>query len=240
MVRGLYRSLLAVSFIALLLAHAHAARPATPDPSSAPVLQRFLALDDPSPTQCRALRHLEASNDKFDMRAWMDVWTEIDASGFRYRIVAEEGSDYIRSRVFRESLEAERKMWASNAPDKASLTPANYTFEDRGAWADGLSRLLVKPRRKDILLIDGAIFLRPDDGELLRMEGELAKQPSFWTRHVRIVRHFQRVAGIRMPVVLDASANVLFFGQSQYHAVYEYETVNSARVGTPQLRAASR
>ena len=240
MVRGLSRSLLALSFVALLLAHAHAARPTTDDPSPAPVLQRFLALDDPSPTQCRALRHLEARNDKFDMRAWMDVWTEIDASGFRYRIVAEEGSDYIRSHVFRETLDAERKMWATNAPNKASLTPANYIFEDRGAWADGLSRLLVKPRRKDILLIDGAIFLRPDDGELLRMEGELAKQPSFWARHVRIVRQFQRFAGIRMPIVLDASANILLFGQSSYHAVYEYETVNSARVGTPQLRAASR
>src|SRR3981081_2735893 len=118
MVRGLSRSLLTFSVVALLLAHAHAAKPGTDDPSPAPILQRFLALDDPSPGQCRALRHLEARNDKFDMRAWMDVWTEIDASGFRYRIVAEEGSDYIRSRVFREALEAERRMWESDAPGK--------------------------------------------------------------------------------------------------------------------------
>ena len=38
----------------------------------------------------------------------MDVWTEADASGFRYRVVAEEGSDYIRSKVFRASLDTER------------------------------------------------------------------------------------------------------------------------------------
>src|SRR5262249_15694281 len=239
MVRGLNRGLLALPFVALLVAHAHAAKPAT-DPSPAPILQRFLALDDPSPMQCRALRHLEARNDKFDMRAWMDVWTEIDASGFRYRIVAEEGSDYIRNHVLRPALEAERKVWATNAVTNASLTPANYIFEDRGAWADGLNRLLVKPRRKDILLIDGAIFLRPADGDLRRMEGELAKQPSSWTRHVRIVRQFQRFAGVRMPVVLDASANILFFGQSSFHATYEYESVNSERVGTPQVRAASQ
>jgi hypothetical protein len=237
---GLGRSLLASPLFVLLLAQPNGAASPAATPTHGPILRRFLALDDPFPTQCRALRHLEARNDKFDMHAWMDVWTEIDASGFRYRIVAEEGSDYIRSHVFRESLEAERKMWATNAPDRASLTPANYTFEDRGAWADGLARLLVKPRRKDILLIDGAIFLRPDDGELLRMEGELSKQPSFWTRHVRIDRRFQRFAGIRMPVVLDASANIVFFGPSSYHAAYEYETVNSERVGTPQLRAAAR
>src|SRR2546427_9592803 len=151
MERGLSRSLPVVTIVALLLAHLQAAAPATDDPSSAPVLQRFLALDDPSPTQCRALRHLEARNDKFDMRAWMDVWTEIDASGFRYRIVAEEGSDYIRSHVFREALEAERRVWASDAPGKASFTPANYNFRERGGEPDGLAALLVKPRRKDVL-----------------------------------------------------------------------------------------
>jgi hypothetical protein len=239
MVRGLSRSLLASSFIALLLAHANASGPAPATVGSSAILQRFLALDDPSPSQARALRHLEARNDKFDMSAWMDVWTEIDASGFRYRVVAEEGSDYIRSRVFREALEAERRMWESDTPGKASLTPANYTFEDRGQ-ADGLASLLVKPRRKDVLLIDGAIFLRPDDGELLRMAGELAKPPSFWTRRVRIVREFQRFAGVRMPVSLDAVANIRFFGPSWFRAVYEYETVNAERVGTPQQRASRR
>jgi hypothetical protein len=237
--RGLNRSLLASSFIALLLAPATAAGPLPAAAGSPPILLRFLALDDPTPRQARALRHFEARNDKFDMSAWMDVWTEIDASGFRYRIVAEEGSDYIRSRVFREALEAERKIWASDAPDKASFSAANYIFEDRGA-ADGLASLLVKPRRKDVLLIDGAIFLRPDDGELLRIAGELAKPPSWWTRHVRVTREFQRFAGVRMPVSLDAVANVRLFGPSTFRAVYEYETVNAERVGTPQIRAARR
>jgi hypothetical protein len=236
---GLSRSLLASSFVALLLAPATAAGPGPATSGFPPILLRFLALDDPTPRQARALRHLEARNDKFDMSAWMDVWTEIDASGFRYRIVAEEGSDYIRSRVFREALEAERKIWASEAPGKASFTHANYTFEDRGQ-ADGLAALLVKPRRKDVLLIDGAIFLRPDDGELLRLAGELAKPPSWWTRRVRVTREFQRFAGVRMPVSLDAVANVRFFGPSSYRVVYEYETVNAERVGTPQLRAARR
>jgi hypothetical protein len=236
---GLSRILLVATFAALLLARANAAGPTPATAVHPPILLRFLALDDPTPRQARALRHLEARNDKFDMRAWMDVWTEIDASGFRYRIVAEEGSDYIRSHVFREALEAERKIWASDAPGQASITPANYIFEDRGQ-NEGLASVLVKPRRKDTLLIDGNIFLRPDDGELLRIAGELAKPPSWWTRRVRIVREFQRFAGVRMPVSLDAVANVRFFGPSSFRVVYEYETVNAERVGTPQLRAARR
>jgi hypothetical protein len=239
MERGLNRSLLGILLGALLVAHPNAADPRPPISQSPPVLARFLALDDPSPSEFRALRHLDANNDKFDMHAWMDVWTEISPSGFTYRIVAEEGSEWIRSRVFRETLEAERRLWASDAPSKASFTPANYTFEDRGE-TDGLASLMVKPRRKDMLLIDGAIFLRPVDGELLRMEGDLAKPPSFWTRRVRVARDFQRFAGVRLPVLLEAVANIRFAGVSTFRAVYEYETVNRERVGTPQLRVASR
>ena len=104
MERGLSRSVLVASIAALAAAHVLAATPTDATSAAGPILQRFLALSDPSPTSYRALRHLEARNDKFDMSAWMDVWTEIDASGFKYRIVAEEGSDSIRSRVFRETL----------------------------------------------------------------------------------------------------------------------------------------
>src|SRR5438045_1241002 len=154
MCREGWRSLLVASTLALLAVHAGAAsgRGAVAGHS---ILDRFLSLDDPTPTQFRALRHLEADNEHFDKSAWMDVWTEADESGFHYEIVAERGSDYIRSRVFRATLETERRMWASGAPEKAGFTHENYTFEDRGAHPDGLVALTVKPRRKDILLVNG-------------------------------------------------------------------------------------
>jgi hypothetical protein len=207
--------------------------------AAAPVLQRFLSLDDPDPSEFRALRHLEARNDHFDKTAWMDVWTEADDRGFHYRIVGEGGSEYIRSKVFRASLETERKMWAEGTPDRAGLTVANYEFEERGMQSDGLASIVVKPRRKDVLLVDGSIFLNPDDGELVRLEGRLVKSPSFWTRRVEIVRWYRRFVGIRMPVALESTASILVAGKSTMRVSYEYETVNHQRVGTPQLRAAS-
>jgi len=238
MKRRLSRSLPALALIAVVGGRISAGGPAAPNAPAPPVLERFLALDDPVPVQVHALRRFEAWNDKFRMRASMTVWTDIDGSGFRYRIVDEEGSDWIRARVFREVLEAERRAWASGAVTGAGFTPANYTFEDRGEL-NGLASVSVTPRRKDMLLIEGAIFLRPGDGELMRMEGDLARPPSFWTRHVRVTRRLARFAGVRMPVALEAVANVRFVGPSTFRAAYEYETVNSARVGTPQLRAAS-
>ncbi|HEY6212283.1 MAG TPA: hypothetical protein VIW45_08350 [Vicinamibacterales bacterium] len=201
------------------------------------ILQRFFSIDDPNPISYRALRHLDAENSHFDSTAWMDVWTEADARGFRYRIVGEDGSDYIRSHVFRESLKSESEMWASGAPDRAGFTTANYIFEDRGSQPDGLACLTVTPRRKDVLLVEGSIFLDPRDGDLVRLEGRLSKSPSFWARRVDIVRHYRRFAGVRMPVRLESVASVLIAGKSTFRMTYEYESVNGQRVGQPQLRA---
>jgi hypothetical protein len=231
---GLGGRLLILPIAAVLCAATHAAEPANGSPL---ILQRCLALDDPTPFQYRALRHLEARNDRFEKSAWMDVWTDGDASGFRYAVVAEDGSDYIRSKVFRATLDLECKMWASGEPDKAALTPANYEFEESSAHAGGLTSLTVKPRRKDVLLVDGSIYLNPDDGELVRMEGRLSKSPSFWTRRVEIVRHYQRIAGFRMPTVLESAANVRVAGPSTFRMSYEYETIDGQRVGNPQPRA---
>ncbi len=223
--------------VALLAAHVGAAGPAGASPV---VLQRFLALDDPTPTQLRALRHLEARNDKFEKSAWMDVWTEGDSSGFRYFIVAEDGSEYIRDNVFRASLDAERGMWAAGAPDEAALTPANYLFEEAGPQPGGLTSLTVKPRRKHVLLVDGSIFLNPEDGELVRMEGRLSKTPSFWTRQVEIVRWYQRIAGFRMPTALESVATLRVAGVSTFRMTYEYESINGRHVGNPQPRTLAR
>lgn len=237
MTLGLNRSLLATAVAALLVAHTVAVGR---DAEAPPVLQRFLALDDPTPHQVRALRHLEARNDKFEKSAWMDVWTEGDANGFRYQVVCEDGSEYIRSKVFHASLDTERQMWAPGTPDQGALTPANYVFEDRGAQPDGLASLAVKPRRKNLLLVDGSIFLNPDDGELVRIEGQLSKTPSFWTRRVEIVRWYQRIAGFRMPTALESVANVRIAGVSTFRMTYDYETINGQRVGNPQPRTLAR
>ena len=238
MTRGLSHSLLATSVVALLaVVDAGATGPASPAPA---ILQRFLALDDPTPTQFRALRHLDARNDKFEKSAWMDVWTEGDANGFRYRIVAEEGSEYIRSKVFRASLDRERDMWSPGSPDEGALTPENYVFGERVAQPDGLASLTVTPRRKNMLLVNGSIYLNPEDGELVRLEGCLSKTPSFWTRRVEIVRWYQRIAGFRMPTALESVANVRVAGLSSFRMTYEYESINGQRVGTPQPRTIAR
>jgi hypothetical protein len=233
MSRGAGRCSLALVIAALVVIHAGAAGSAGSS-ADAQVLERYLALAAPDPSDVRALQHLEARNDHFNANAWMDVWTDADPSGFRYRVAGEGGSDYIRSRVFRVWLESERKLWLEHVSLIAAMTPANYMFEDGGVRPDGLTSFLVKPRRNDAMLVDGSIYLSPDDGDLVRVEGRLIKLPSFWTRRVDIVRWYRRFAGIRLPVALDSVANVRIAGESTFRVTYQYEIVNSQRIGSPQ------
>src|SRR5262249_7923308 len=191
------------------------------------VLQRFLAHADGPPITYRALRRLEAKNGHFHAAGWMEAWTEFDpVNGFRYEIVGEGGSGYIGGKVLKAALEGEKKMWASKEPDRAALTHENYEFKDGGSSVEGLEWLGIKPRRKDVLLVEGAIFVEPQDGELTRIEGKLSKAPSMWTRRVEIIRRYERIAGVRVPVSIESTAHVLIAGLSTFRMTYEYETIN--------------
>jgi len=204
----------------------------------ASVAQRFLARGERPAVAYRALRHLEAHNTKFGAHAWMDVWTEFDeAHGLRYDVIAEGGNGTIRKKVLLAALEGEQKMWQAREPQKASITSENYHFED-GPAAEGLATIGIRPKRKDVLLVEGSIFVIPtgaDGGELKRVEGKLSKTPSIWTRRVDIVRRYERLAGVRVPVSIESTASVLIAGKSTFKMTYEYETVNGQKVGSPQL-----
>jgi hypothetical protein len=229
--RGLIRGTLVALLAGATLAAASAAPPADRSAPS-PLLERFLSFIEPAVVEYRAFRHLEAQNDRFNSSAWMDVWTETNRDGeFSYRIVGQGGSSYIRSRVFLPALEGERQVCGSSGCDRGALTVSNYVFEDRREEKDGLAWLMVKPRRKDVVLVEGSLFLNPDDGDLVRMEGRLSKTPSMWTRRIDIVRSFRRLAGVRMPVELESVATLLVAGRSTFRMTYDYETVNGQRVG---------
>lgn len=212
---------------------------AQPSSQTGSVIPLLLARHDPPPASYHALRHLDAENARFGAHAWMDAWTTVDANRFDIDIVGEGGSGYVRSHVLRPALEAERKMFLAGDPAKAALSEANYTFADDGASGDGLTLIAVKPRRKDILLVDGHVTVKAADGDLVRIEGRLSKTPSFWTRRVEVDRRYDRIDQVRVPVSIESVATVLIAGRSTFRMTYEYETINGRHVGDPRVRTAT-
>ena len=103
-----------------------------------------------------------------------------------------------------------------------------FTFSIDGMPA-GARVVQLKPKRNDPLLVEGRAVLN-DGGDLLRVEGRLSKNPSFWTSLVNIVRRYARIGGVRVPVATETTAKVKFVGTSQLQVLYDYETINGRRV----------
>jgi hypothetical protein len=200
-------------------------------PDIQPTLERFLNRPDEPVRQYRARRVLEGENERFNMRATLEAVTVLAPGGhFTYTIVNETGSDYIRRKVLRPLLETEAEVFASGDPSRSALTEENYVIGGGELAEPGLVKLFAKPKRKDVALIDGAVFVTSDDADLVRIEGRMAKSPSFWASRVHIVRYYDRIGGARVPVRLDSTASIKLAGTSTLSMTYTYEMVNGVTV----------
>ena len=201
---------------------------------------RFLAQREEPLRQYRAFRRMHARSERFNQEGWVEVWTELDGRGFRYDIVSERGSDYVRNKVLKAVLKREQELIAAGAGERAELTPANYVFgESAEDTQDGVRYVTIKPRRKDVLLVDGRIVLSPDGHDLLRVEGRLSKNPSFWTSLVSVIRHYARLDGVRVPISTESTAKVKFVGLSYLDVQYDYESINGRPVSIAARRIGS-
>ena len=223
---------LAGLFGALMLATAFVmAEPAPAASALEPVLHRFLTRADEPLVTYRGSRHLEGQNERYNISGWMDIAVELTEGGFHYRVLDEGGSDLIRRRVFRSMLENEEQIFANGDMARSSISSTNYDLTPAETSETGLVKLFARPKRKDITLIDGAVYITDTDADLVRVEGRLAKSPSFWTRRVDVVKHYTRVGGLRVPIRVESTAQIRFAGTSTMTMTYDYEMINGVNVG---------
>jgi hypothetical protein len=218
-----------VVILLLAIAFAPSARATVPDAADQTIRQ-FLAQEDAQPTY-RAVRRLEAENGS--RKGWLEALTEYSPdAGFHFQITAEGGSGYIRSKILTAVLEAERDVIAKGEGARSSLALANYRFQANGIDSDGFANVLLSPRRKERVLVSGTMFLRPIDGDLVRLQGRLAKSPSFWIKDVDIVRTYERISGAVVPVALETKAQVRFLGEATLRMTYVYTVIDGRPVSS--------
>jgi hypothetical protein len=218
------RGRILVGLLALAIApNVRATAPDVPETADH-CIRRFLAQDDAQPSY-RAIRRLEAENGS--RRGWLEAVIEYTPpSGFRYQVISEGGSGFIRDKILRGVLDAKRSAIAQGDTGRSSIAPDNYVFEPSGVDPDGLAKVLLSPRRKDRVLVAGAMFLQPGDGSLVRLQGRLAKSPSFWVKNVDIVRSYQRIRGSDLPMTLESKADLRLFGPATLRMTYVYSEVD--------------
>jgi hypothetical protein len=195
------------------------------------LIDRFLAPEDQPLVSYRAFRRLTASTRGGRMHAEVEAWTTLDpARGFNYEITSRAGSALIQGKVLVAALDAEQEANRSADRAQSALTRANYDFLDISPEGARLVKVDVRPRRKHVMLVEGALFVEPDSADLVRIEGELSKRPSFWTRRVRVVREYERVEGVHVPVSMRSTADVLIVGASSFAMTYRYTEINGKTI----------
>jgi hypothetical protein len=172
----------------------------------------------------------------------LDVRTEFDraARTLRYAVLGERGSAIIRSRGLHEVLRAEAEAVEQGRMALSALTLQNFDITPSGVdEVDeiGLHRLLIHPRRADSLLVQGVMFVT-GEGDLVRVEGQLSKRPSFWTTHVEVAREYERIAGITMLVRIESKVKTRLFGSGGFLMTYTHHRVNGGQVDIQSHSAA--
>jgi hypothetical protein len=197
-----------------------------------PLLDRFLAPDSRPLVSYHALRHITASTRGGKMSAAIDAWTSLDPQrGFTYEIAKSEGSGVIVKHVLLKALDAEQDaVQSSTNKAQSALTPANYEFLDVNPLDGRLVSVSVKPKRNHVMLIDGHLVIESDSADLVRVEGELSKRPSFWTRRVHVVREYDRIGGVHVPIHMTSEADVLIVGKSTFSMDYKYSEINGKKI----------
>jgi hypothetical protein len=129
-----------------------------------------------------------------------------------FTVLESRGSDFMRTRIINRMMSAEVEMARARSRARSAITSDNYRFgtvhDDGDAFV-----VEVEPRRKDELLFKGRAWITKDGSHLKRIEGEPAKNPSFWTKRIRFVSEFMPVNGVWMQVRTVGTATMRLRGE---------------------------
>lgn len=164
-----------------------------------------------------ALRRYVAVNRS--RQAEMLVRVTSDSSGAKqFSILSEKGSGSIRKLVFHRLLNEETEASRHGTRNSSRLTPLNYDFQivARETLETGPAYVLaVSPKPANKYLIDGKIWVDANDYSIVRIEGQPARNPSFWVRSAHFVHTYQKVGQFWFASSTHSRSEIRIFGDSE-------------------------
>ena len=208
------------SLTSLLLVTVAPAQKTAPLPSAEEVVTRMVHFDTQRQSELTgytATRRYVAVNKS--RHAEMLVHVDCASDGAKqFTIISEEGSGAIRKHLFQKLLSEETEASRRGTRNGTRLTSANYDFQVVGqeALETGPAYLLeVSPKTPNKYLIKGKIWVDVNDYSIVRIEGQPARNPSFWVRNVHFVHTYQKVGQFWFASSTDTTSQVRIFGDSE-------------------------
>lgn len=152
------------------------------------------------------------------------------------------GDGFVKTNVITRLLQSEVDHVEKSDPEETAVNFKNYKFYYKGMEnLDGrdLHVFQLKPRHKAPGLFKGRIYLDVHTASLRRMEGTLAKQPSFFIKSLEFTQEFDDIDGFNFPTLLHSSAKARIIGRAVVDIVHRAYRVQAAApveaaVGTQQ------
>jgi hypothetical protein len=178
-------------------------------------------------------REYVLENHKFQKRARMLARVDCDQTGTKhFEVMSEDGWKSAGKHVLRPMLTTESDSSLPDTRPKNRVTSDNYTFrmidteplEGRTAYV-----IEATPKRDDKSLFRGRIWVDTEDYALARVEGEPAKNPSFWTRRVQFVQHYHKAGAYWFPAETTSVTEARIFGTTEVSIRYfDYKPASEA------------
>ena len=177
------------------------------------------------------MRRYTFENKRIGKRAEVTVREVRDAAGAKtFEVVSESGSEIVRKRVIAKMIEAEQEVSRKAEREQTRIIPANYEFHLSGKEVmNGRSSYVfdIDPKTENKFLIRGRIWVDAEDFAISRVEGQPAKNPSFWIKSVHVVQQYGRTGKFWLPASNQSHAEARVFGPTEVTIHYfDYVTID--------------
>jgi len=205
----------------------------TPPSLTAPqILERMVQADNDRVAALAGysgVRHYRFDNRKSNKHAELTVRMSCGNDGVKtFEVVDENGSGFVRNYILRKMIEAEVESSQNGERKETRIIPENYDFRLVGTEAlDGRDSyvLEINPRKPTKFSIRGRIWVDAQDFAIARIQGQPAKNPSFWIRSVQVVQRYGRTDQFWLPALNHSVAQARVFGATEVVIEYsDYKT----------------
>lgn len=187
------------------------------DVQASDVLTRYLSATQSAQDSLRGKSmqvEIDASLPKLKKSGSLRALRNISQVGrVTYRMLGFNGDTTIKKDVIARYLTAE--VQASGNGSDIGITPVNYKFKFKGMQEKEGRRvyvLQISPKRKDVGLFKGEIWVDPATYMPLRESGKFVKNPSIFFKQMTFIRSYTIENGVAVPQHIDSVVKTRIVG----------------------------
>jgi outer membrane lipoprotein-sorting protein len=205
--------------------------------------ERAAALDQFNATRVYRMQYRGITGDRDAEMVVSMTYRTPDAKEFI--VVSQSGSKFVIEHVFKKLLEGEQEAANEENRRNSALTTENYEFtlagyETTSEGAEYVLNLLPKTRNK--FLYRGRIWVDAKDFAVVRIEGEPAKNPSWWIKKTEVKHRYVKVNEFWLPAENHTESLIRLGGRAILSIEYkDYKITKASPLsGTETARQESK